>query len=87
MVRALMAKAARLYARAAEGGDFRGAFNHARMLGAAGRIEDAIGWLKRAGATATPAFIDKASAWLEAADVPAFRVRGVQALRIGAGQC
>ncbi|MEO9130603.1 MAG: tetratricopeptide repeat protein [Sphingomonas sp.] len=82
-----MAKAARLYARAAEGGDFRGAFNHARMLGAAGRIEDAIGWLKRAGATATPAFVDKASAWLEAADVPAFRKRGVQALRIGAGQC
>ncbi|MEO9132995.1 MAG: tetratricopeptide repeat protein [Sphingomonas sp.] len=82
-----MAKAARLYARAAEGGDFRGAFNHARMLGAAGNIEDAIGWLKRAGATARPAFVDKASAWLEAADVPAFRKRGVQALRIGAGQC
>jgi len=82
-----MAKAARLYARAAEGGDFRGAFNHARMLGAAGRIEEAIAWLKRAGATATPAFIDKACAWLEAADVPAFRKRGVQALRIGAGQC
>ena len=82
-----MKKAARLYARAAEGGDFRGAFNHARMLGAAGRIEEAIGWLKRAGAGATPAFIDKASAWLEAADVPAFRKRGVQALRMGAGQC
>jgi TPR repeat protein len=82
-----MAKAARLYARAAEGGDFRGAFNHARMLGAAGKIEEAIGWLKRAGTTATPAFIEKASAWLEAADIPAFRKRGVQALRIGAGQC
>jgi TPR repeat protein len=82
-----MKKAARLYARAAEGGDFRGAFNHARMLGAAGKIDEAIGWLKRAGAGATPAFIDKASAWLEAADVPAFRERGVQALRMGAGQC
>ena len=82
-----LAQAAACYARAAEGGDFRGAFNHARMLGAAGKIEEAIGWLKRAGASATPAFIDKASAWLEAADVPAFRKRGVQALRIGAGQC
>jgi len=82
-----MKKAARLYARAAEGGDFRGAFNHARMLGTAGRIEEAIGWLRRAGAGGTPAFIDKASAWLEAADVPAFRVRGLQALRMGAGRC
>ncbi|GAA0327971.1 tetratricopeptide repeat protein [Sphingomonas oligophenolica] len=82
-----MKKAARLYARAAEGGDFRGAFNHARMLGAAGRVEEAIGWLKRAGATATPAFVDRASAWLEAADLPAFRVRGVQALKMGAGRC
>ena len=82
-----MKKAARLYARAAEGGDFRGAFNHARMLGAAGRVEEAIGWLKRAGAGGTPVFVDKASAWLEAAEIPAFRKRGVQALRIGAGQC
>jgi len=80
-------KAARLYARAAEGGDFRGAFNHARMLGAAGQIDEAIGWLKRAGATATPAFVDKASAWLEAAEIPAFRKRGLQALRLGAGRC
>lgn len=80
-----MAKAARCYARAAQGGDFRGCFNHARMLGAAGKTEEAIGWLKRAGETATPAFVEKASAWLATADLPAFRVRGVQALRIGAG--
>ena len=32
-----MKKAARCYARAAQGGDFRGCFNHARMLGSAGR--------------------------------------------------
>ena len=79
-----LAAAALCYARAAQGGDFRGAFNHARMLGAAGRIEDAIGWLKRAGASATPAFVDKAAAWLAASDVAAFRVRGVQAIRTGA---
>lgn len=81
-----MAKAARFYARAARGGDFRGCFNHARMLGAAGKADEAMEWLKRAGETATPAFVDKASAWLAHADVPAFRVRGVQALRLGAGR-
>ncbi|CAN5500978.1 tetratricopeptide repeat protein [soil metagenome] len=79
--------AAYCYARAAQGGDFRGAFNHARMLGAAGKIEDAIHWLRRAGETATPAFVAKASVWLATADLPAFRQRGVQALRQGAGQC
>lgn len=76
-----MRAAALCYARAAQGGDFRGCFNHARMLGAAGRIEDAIGWLKRAGASATPAFVEKAAAWLAASDIGAFRVRGVQAIR------
>lgn len=79
-----LSAAAHCYARAAQGGDFRGAFNHARMLGAAGRIEDAIGWLRRAGATATPAFVDKAAAWLAASDVAAFRARGVQAIRAAA---
>ncbi|MEG3178346.1 tetratricopeptide repeat protein [Sphingomonas sp. RB3P16] len=79
-----LAAAALCYARAAQGGDFRGAFNHARMLGAAGRIEDAIGWLKRAGAGATPAFVEKAAAWLAASELPAFRVRGVQAIRAAA---
>ncbi|WP_353203901.1 tetratricopeptide repeat protein [Sphingomonas sp.] len=76
-----LAAAALCYARAAQGGDFRGAFNHARMLGAAGRHEEAIGWLKRAGASATPAFVEKAAAWLAASDVAAFRGRGVQAIR------
>lgn len=76
-----LAAAASCYAKAARGGDFRGCFNHARMLGAAGRHEEAIGWLKRAGASATPAFVDQAAAWLAASDVPAFRRRGVQALR------
>ena len=79
-----LAAAARCYARAAQGGDFRGCFNHARMLGAAGKFEDAIDWLKRASDSATPAFIEKAAAWLAGSDVPAFRVRGVQAIRSGA---
>jgi TPR repeat protein len=79
--------AAHCYARAAQGGDFRGAFNHARMLGAAGKIEEAIGWLRRAGETATPAFITRASVWLTTADIAAFRRRGLQALQQGAGLC
>jgi hypothetical protein len=73
--------AAQCYARAAQGGDFRGAFNHARMLGRRGRIEEALGWLRQAGAKATPAFVDKAAAWLAASDIAAFRARGVQAIR------
>jgi hypothetical protein len=76
-----MAQAARLYARAAQGGDFRGCFNHARMLGAKGRSEEALAWLARAGETATAAFVDKACAWLAASGVPAFATRGVQAMR------
>lgn len=76
--------AASYYASAAQGGDFRGAFNHARMLAANGRIADALDWLRRAGAGATPAFVEQAAAWLAACDVPALRERGVAAIRAGA---
>ncbi|MDR7259230.1 TPR repeat protein [Sphingomonas sp. BE270] len=79
-----LAKAATCYARAAHGGDFRGAFNHARMLAAKGGIDEALNWLRRAGATATPAFVEKAAAWLATSDIPALRKRGVQALRTAA---
>lgn len=79
-----LAKAATCYARAAQGGDFRGAFNHARMLATKGAIEEALSWLRRAGATATPAFVEKAAAWLATSDIPALRKRGVQALRTAA---
>jgi TPR repeat protein len=61
-----MKKAADCYARAAEGGDFRGAFNHARMLLDAGQVDAAKGWLTRCRETATPAFAEKARAWLRA---------------------
>ncbi len=79
-----LAKAAEHYARAAEGGDFRAAFNHARMLGAAGRIDEALAWLRVAGETGNEAFVAKALRWLATADVPAFRTAGVAALREGA---
>lgn len=80
-------KAARLYERAAEGGDFRGMFNHARMLGAKGRSEEALRWLERAGAAATPAFLAKAAAFLDASPLGAFRARGRAAIERGAMQC
>lgn len=78
-----MTVAAQYYARAAEHGDFRGQFNHARMLGAAGRIDEALAWLARIGETATPAFVEKAAAWLAGSDVPSFATDGVTALRGG----
>lgn len=61
-----LAEAALCYARAAAGGDFRGMFNHARMLIGAGRIDEAIGWIERLGPIATPAFRAKAARWLRA---------------------
>lgn len=79
-----LAKAARCYARAAQGGDFRGCFNHARMLGDTGRAEDALAWIERAGATATAAFVAKAAAFLDASPVAAFRARGRAAIERGA---
>lgn len=82
-----LAKAARLYARAAEGGDFRGCFNHARMLGQKGRTEEALRWIERAGATATPAFVEKAGAFLDTSPVPAFRARGRAAIERGSARC
>jgi len=60
-----LAEAARWYQRAAEGGDFRGRFNHARMLADAGRIDEARAWLARVPETATPAFREKLETWLE----------------------
>ncbi|WP_374294282.1 tetratricopeptide repeat protein [Sphingomonas sp.] len=68
-----MVKAARCYAQAAEGGDFRAAFNHARMLGAEGQIEGALDWLGRAISAGTPAFAARVVHWCAASDIPAFR--------------
>ena len=69
-----MARAAECYARAAAGGDFRGAFNHTRMLAAAGRLDEARTWLARCAEAATPAFIGKARAFLDASPWPELSV-------------
>ena len=79
-----MAKAARCYASAAEGGDFRGCFNHARMLGEAGYVEEALPWLRRAGELGHARFRAQVEQWLLASPVPGFATRGVAALMEGA---
>jgi TPR repeat protein len=75
-----LAIAADCYARAAEGGDFRGMFNHARMLSSAGSIDEALIWIERCAATATPVFREKLFAWLKRAAEPRLRDEGPAAL-------
>jgi TPR repeat protein len=58
--------AAEYYRLGAEGGDFRAQFNHARMLAGAGDFSGAERWLSVMTQTATPAFVAKATRWLEA---------------------
>lgn len=61
-----MAEAARLYGLAAEGGDFRGMFNHARMLIEAGQITEARDWIDRAIAAGNPRFQAQVKEWIAA---------------------
>ena len=82
-----LAKAADCYAQAAEGGDFRGCFNHARLLGEAGRIDEALPWLREAGAKGNARFLDQARHWLAASAIPRFATEGVAALNAGAAPC
>lgn len=58
------ALAMRWYALGADAGDFRGQFNHARMLAEAGRIAAAARRVGQMRGGATPAFLAKAQAWL-----------------------
>lgn len=78
-----LTKARRYYARAAAGGDFRGCFNHARMLGDAGEVTAPLPWLTRAGALGHARFVAQASVYLAASPIPAFRTQGLAALRQG----
>ncbi len=59
------AEASRFYAQAAEGGDFRGMFNHARMLLDEGREDEAMDWIDRALAAGNDRFRGQVVAWLE----------------------
>jgi hypothetical protein len=51
-----MAEARRRYELAAEGGDFRGQFNHGRMLAAEGETEEALRWMALAWETGNARF-------------------------------
>lgn len=61
-----LAAAEHHYREAAERGDFRGQFNTARLLIAKGRTEEALPWLRKVPLSATPPFLQKAAAWLQA---------------------
>ncbi len=68
-----MTRAAELYRQAAERGDFRGEFNHARMLIEANRLDEAEQWLSRLTKSATPAFLAKVIDWLSSRPEPRLR--------------
>ncbi|WP_323011696.1 tetratricopeptide repeat protein [Castellaniella sp.] len=53
------------YRQAAEGGDFRGQFNTARLLLERGEAQAALSWLAHVPDTATPAFLRQAAHWLQ----------------------
>ncbi len=80
-----LAAAERHYRIAAEGGDFRGQFNLARLLSARGELEEALDWLGRVRAAATPAFLGKVLCWLETCSDAGLKGRGPTALQ-GTGE-
>lgn len=65
-----MAKAAACYREAAEGGDFRGCFNHARLRAAAGDLDAAARWLRQAAALGHDRFRAQMRDWLARAPEP-----------------
>jgi TPR repeat protein len=80
-----LAVATEHYRQAAEGGDFRGCFNFARLLAERGDHAEALRWLTRVHETATSAFMAKAEAFLRASPIVVLRDQGVAAL-CGSGQ-
>ena len=56
------------------------------MLADADDVDGALLWLARVGETATPAFMEKATAWLAASENERLRTEGIAALRRGDSQ-
>ena len=71
-----LAEAARCYQRAAEGGDFRGQFNHARMLLAADSTAAALTWLERAWRGGNARFRNQLSEYLTSQPEPIRQAAG-----------
>lgn len=72
------------YRKAAEGGDFRGQFNVARLLIGQGACDQALAWLVRVPNTATPAFLAKAAEFL--GEAPDMRIRALAAQWVSMAQ-
>jgi TPR repeat protein len=70
------------YLLAAEGGDFRGQYNHAAVLAEQGRYDDACLWLGRALETATPGFLEAAGPVLLASKSEQIREMGERYRRV-----
>jgi TPR repeat protein len=73
-------EALRHYRIAAEGGDFRGAFNLARLLAEEGATDEALAWLGTLRETATPAFMEKAADFLRRSTDERWREAALAAL-------
>lgn len=73
-----MGKAAGCYRTAAEGGDFRGCFNHARMLAERGDMDGAVHWIGRGAELGHDRFRAQVREWLANAPEP-LRSRGLAA--------
>ncbi|MCO5397009.1 tetratricopeptide repeat protein [Ralstonia soli] len=73
------------YLRAAEGGDFRGQFNAARLFALADRTDEARTWMRAVPHTATPAFLAKAHDFL--AGHPDVRLRALAGALETASPC
>ncbi|MFJ2713644.1 tetratricopeptide repeat protein [Pseudomonas sp. NPDC087346] len=66
------------YQRSAEAGDFRGQFSHAAVLAGEGRIDDALGWLRKALAGGNVNFLRVSSESLLGSHHPQIREMAVQ---------
>lgn len=66
-------RAAHCYRKAAEGGDFRGQFNHGRLLADTGDIDAAIHWFEQADRSCTPIFRARMQVYLREHREPSLR--------------
>ncbi|MBB5370042.1 MULTISPECIES: tetratricopeptide repeat protein [unclassified Janthinobacterium] len=74
-----LAQAAVYYCAAAVGGDFRGQFNHARLLLDKGKPQQALAWLRRIPDSATPAFMANLRSWLRISPLAVIRALSEEA--------
>jgi uncharacterized protein len=75
-----LAAAARCYRQAAAGGDFRGCFNHARMLARAGMVREALAWIGQAATLGHERFRGQMREWLAVQADAELRLRGLAAI-------